>query len=62
MKRYYCNWCGEEVTSDDIYSDYPHRVYCCGSRECEKEIRYIQAAEDENARLDAEEDDYSRYR
>jgi hypothetical protein len=62
MKRYYCGYCGEEVTEGDLWDDWPRYVYCCGSKECDRELRNMQRAEEENARLDAEEDHFYRYR
>lgn len=49
QRRYFCTWCGEEVSRDDVFNDRP-RVYSCGAAEYERELgRDLRAAEEEAA-------------
>lgn len=38
-RRYYCVWCGDEVTKEDyLDAGMLSRVYCCVKPECEREL------------------------
>jgi len=55
----YCFWCGEKLglgRGDES----PYET--CGGIECDRHARYEMAADDADARAEAERDNYDRYR
>jgi hypothetical protein len=58
-KMQHCFNCGEEL---GVYDRFPGDLDTCGKRECEKEARYQQQAERDEAAWNAQQDDYARYR
>jgi hypothetical protein len=55
----HCFYCGEEL---GVYEKLARDYDTCGARECEREARDAYAADDDNARYEAERDGYERYR
>lgn len=62
MRKIHCAFCGEFLYEEKPSLWFSREPESCGKRECNREIRDMIEAERENARLDAEEDDYGRYR
>ena len=58
VRDIHCDWCGEFI-SRGHRSNEPES---CGKTECEREIRRMHEAEREQARWEAERDDFARYR
>jgi len=55
--RAHCAWCGADISGSHSYPD----PDSCGERECDREVGYMIAAARDERRVDAEEDDWSRY-
>jgi hypothetical protein len=60
-KRYYCDFCGTEVTAQDYCVVGHRRAYSCGAAECERYFRDEERGIEEQAMLDAVEDRFERY-
>ena len=58
-KMQHCFYCGKEL---GVYDKHPADLDTCGSKECEREARYQQQSERDEAAYEAEKDDYMRYR
>jgi len=58
-KEQFCFYCGESL---GVYYASSRDLDTCGAKECEKQARYSQECEREEMRVDAEMDDYERYR
>ena len=58
----YCEYCGEEVESDDFDLDrYDHKHFICNQHSCHRGFYQDCRAESDENRRRAEDDDYSRY-
>lgn len=59
-KEHFCEYCGESqgVFAHSRSIDGP---VVCGSSECNRDARYDYQSRQNEARMQAEEDDYSRY-
>ena len=57
--RVLCAWCGEDI--GESVSCF-RQLESCGRPECEREVRSMERAEREEAKLRAQEDDWGAYR
>ena len=57
--RRFCFHCGDPTEEYDYLGS--RKVGLCGKRECGRELSRDNRALDEEARMEAEEDGYSRY-
>jgi hypothetical protein len=55
----HCDFCGEEL---GMFDKWPGDYESCGKSECAREVRNMCAADRDDARMAAEDDDYQRYR
>ena len=55
----YCDWCGAELGM--VPAAWVNEPESCGDRECDRQVRDMINAEDEERRMRAEEDNYARY-
>ena len=54
-----CDYCGEIV---DVGPHWGSEPVSCGKPECDRCVRYIRECERAQAKYEAEQDDYGRYR
>ena len=57
----HCHFCGIAVNEKEYDYIGHQRVYSCGARDCEREIRDANRALVEEAAWDAQQDSYERY-